>query len=136
MKRVLIILIVGALMAVLFGVYEYNRPHKSLTNQTPDFSMSSMELLSDYQTDESDSDKKYLNKIIQVNGLLREVQVDHMNEISLVLEAGEEMSAVICEMEKGVYKESDFTEGDQVSIKGICTGMLMDVVLVQCSLTN
>jgi hypothetical protein len=45
------------------------------------------------------------------------------------------MGGVICEFEAGALKDIP-SQGDNIRVRGICTGMLMDVVLVRCILLN
>ena len=52
---------------------------------------------------------------------------------TVILNDGSSISSVICQFEKeNVWEVKDLKEGDNITIKGICTGYLMDVVMVRC----
>ncbi|MBK7298775.1 MAG: hypothetical protein IPI91_20055 [Flavobacteriales bacterium] len=49
----------------------------------------------------------------------------------MTLETGDALAGVVCEFEKNDMP-NEWKAGDQASIKGICTGMLLDIVLIRC----
>ena len=67
------------------------------------------------------------------SGKIKEVATDENGMMSLTLESGSEMFGVICQMDNlSKHQRTEFEEGEEVKLKGICTGVLMDVVLVRC----
>lgn len=110
--------------------YMYNKPHKEAGYIVADFTMTPSDLLADYENDEAAADAAYLDKVIAVQGTVAAV-----NELekgaSLSLETGSELSTIMCEFES---KDAinNIQPGQQVKVKGFCTGKLMDVVLVRC----
>jgi hypothetical protein len=51
------------------------------------------------------------------------------------LETGNPMSMIICELEDG-REAGSVKAGDEIKIKGMCSGYLSDVILVQASLVK
>lgn len=134
MKKILLGLLALAILGGAYGYYEYNRGVESLEDKKADLSISGAELLKAFESNETEANKNYLDKVIELKGKV--VKIEKSTEKnSLYLETGNEMSAVICEMENS-QKIDNIKEGSIVSIKGKCTGFLMDVVLVQCVLIN
>lgn len=132
MKKVILFICILAVVAGFFGYFKYNQPHTETAGSVADYVITPSDLLQAYEADEDAANKKYLDKIIQVEGVVKAYNfVDSGG--SLTLETGSEMSAIICEFESG-NNISKIKIGETVKIKGICTGKLMDIVLVRCSL--
>lgn len=132
MKKILLFLFILAIGGGAYGIYMYNKPHKNMQRQAADFELSAPKLYSDFENDESAANTKYLDKIIQVTGAVREI-IKEEDKVSIILEAGSLLGGITCELDDHSQHDiSEISEGDQLSLKGICTGMLMDVVLVRC----
>jgi len=134
MKKFLPALIIIVIAALIVGYFMYNKPHREADDVAPDFTMTPAALLAAYEQDETSADATYLDKVISLKGTVLTVN-DLEQGSSISLDAGNEMATVICEFEskdavKGVQ------EGQQVTVKGFCSGKLMDVVLVRCNLVR
>lgn len=130
-RTILSVLLVLLLAGGFIGYQMYNKPHRNLAGATADFSLPATELFSDYEADEMGADAKYLDKVIRVSGTIMEVNTDEAGQISLTLDAGGLLGGVICQLDPAI--KSSFSAGQEISLNGLCTGMLMDVILVRCS---
>jgi hypothetical protein len=131
-KKIILLVVLGLILAGAFVGYRmYNKPHRDLTHATADFTLSATELFADYEGDETAANAKYLDQVIRVQGAIMAVNTDEAGQTSLTLEAGGLMGGVICQMDPAL-KTTTFTIGQEVTMNGLCTGMLMDVVLVRC----
>ncbi len=134
MKKYLYIALAFAILAVAYGYYEYNRPVKGIENEKSDIMVEAAALLTEFESDEVNANKKYFDKIVEVSGTVAKVsEVD--GKKSIYLNAGSDLSFIICELEK-VADADNITKGQQTSIKGKCTGYLSDVILVQSVVKN
>lgn len=132
MKKLLLLILTLGLIGLIVGVYYYFKPAQSVANEKPEFSISSAQLVTDYEKDENASNQKYLGKVIEIKGLVSEKSTDKAGIVSITL-AGEEIAGVTCQMfHTETEKTKSIQEGDELTIKGRCTGILMDVVLVDC----
>jgi hypothetical protein len=52
----------------------------------------------------------------------------------VILETGDPLAGIVCSFESAAPPA--IVVGDTVRVKGVCTGMLMDVVLVRCTLAS
>jgi len=128
MKKYLIIILLAVIGIGFYAITEYNRGPRDLSEEAADISLSATILLSEFETDETAANKAYLDKVIQVSGTILELNKEGANSLSL--DAGNPMSSVICELgENEIF--GGVKIGDKVSVKGQCTGYLMDVVLVK-----
>ncbi len=132
MKRILIILGVGLIFGLGAFYYVMNKPRPSMETMKVDNIATSVELLAAFKSDENAANAKYLNKTIQVSGVVKEANTKE-NVTTVYLEADDMMSSVICELDKySKHPRTNFTAGEKVVIKGICSGFLDDVVLDRC----
>lgn len=131
MRKLVIPLLVLGIIGAGIGFYMYNKPVASLENKKPDVIVEAAQLISDYEADEKSANEKYLGKVVQVSGKVADITTeDGKNKI--ILETGNPMSMIICELENGSTPVS-IKAGDEVNMKGMCSGYLSDVILVQAS---
>jgi len=123
-----IILLVTALIVIAAGAYFYvTRKTQSLTDSNADFIISAVKFLEEYSSDQVLSDKKYLGKVIQVEGNLKEIERDDKGSLTFVLGDLTSMSSVRCSIDTTVViDESAYPVGTAVSLKGECTGFNAD----------
>lgn len=126
-KKIIIAALAVAIIGASLGLYLFNKPLDSTTGMKPDFSMSTVELISAFETNEELANTKYLDKVISVKGSVTKVERNN-DKVTVYLDADSPMSSVIFQLEDG---HSDIKIGQEVTLKGICTGYLMDVVLVR-----
>lgn len=132
MKKLLIVTAILILGAVIYGVIEFNRGEKVLSDVKSDITISANELLTAFQTDEATANTKYNDKVVEVSG---EVQQSDLQDGKTIvrLNAGDSMAGVTCELDdKATHKRTEFKQGEQVTFKCTCSGFLMDVVLNRC----
>ena len=131
-KKILAGLLLVIASCVAYGLYLYYKPHQSVANETPAFQIEAAALAGEYELNEKLADSKYLGKVVEVRGIISEKIIDQNGKIMVTL-AGQDLAGVGCEFEKNALSDATgLKEGDRVTIKGICTGALMDVVLVDC----
>lgn len=135
MKNILIILLLLGLVAAVVGYYMYNKPVESLRNEEPAFRVSADTLFAAYEQDEAAANARYLDQVLEVQGKIASVNTD-TSGLSLTLQTGSAMFGVICKLEDKSAEESNFIIGQQVRLKGQCTGFLMDVVLIRCTVVE
>ena len=133
MKYVLLAVVLLVFAAGSIAFWQYQKPARNLTRETADLTISASELLQKFTGNEAEANKLYLDKIIQVKGVLKAVSRGADGSLSLSLEAGSEMSGITCEVPAANIPEGlNLQTGREITIKGQCTGFLMDVVLVKC----
>lgn len=126
-----VLLLVVILIGV--GIYMYNKPHQNMQRAAADFELEAPELFSQFENNEASANEKYLDKVLQVTGTIKEVGTDESGQVTVTLDAGSSMFGVICKLDELTdHTRTDFKAGETVTLKGMCTGMLMDVVLVRC----
>lgn len=131
-KKILIIIIFGALIGAYFAYSMYNKPHRNIAKETVTYTLTANQIFDDFENDEEFANRKYLDKVIAVSGDIIDVTKDQTNHSVITLEAENAMAGgVLCTMKgENVNIENRTT----ISLKCKCTGFLMDVVLTDCTI--
>lgn len=128
----------GILVVLVLGVgavyFVFNKPHPSVDR--PDFLVSAAELITAFEDNENAANDKYLGKVVEVSGPIAEV-IEKQNSFVLLLGDTTTVSRVSCTLEG----EQDtmaygLHTGDELTLRGICSGRLLDVVLVDCRIVT
>ena len=128
------LLIAAALLSAFFigGYLFINAPKAGVNAVKAAYNLTAEDLYAESANDEDPGNKKYIDQVLQVDGPISEILTDENKAMVVILKGANSDGGVMCTLEK----EADLSVGDQVRIKGRCTGMLMDVVLVRCVETN
>jgi hypothetical protein len=129
-NRIFILVCITFFFLAGYGYYLFNKPIESLKSYQPDQILDANQFLSVFEEDESKANKLFLDKVIQVSGTIEKIE----NQ-SIYIKTDNPMSSIIFEMESG-QDISLLKSGDTTTIKGLCTGYLMDVVLIRSILLN
>ena len=134
-KLIILILILGVSGAII-GYKMWNKPHQDIAASDSTASLTASDLLKAYQSDETTANAKYLNKIIAVSGSIEEVRKE-ADQITIHLGTQDAMATVICNLDPfSSHAGTEFETGQNVTMKGVCSGMLTDVVLDRCVVVN
>ncbi|HNS12214.1 MAG TPA: hypothetical protein PKM97_06330 [Bacteroidia bacterium] len=135
-RKILISILILILAGIATGVYLFNKPRQSIMNATAVASLSASALVSEFEEDEAKSNELYLGKVIEVTGIIGSSSLDESGNLNITLLGGD-LAGVGCQLEKNNNSgQKKLIVGETVTIKGICTGILMDVVLVDCVITE
>jgi hypothetical protein len=130
-KIVLVAVSAVAIAGVLFGLYMYNLKPQDLQKVKPDFIVTAPDLLKAFESDENAATAKYVNKVVEVSGTIQSVKPGENNALTISLNTGSDLSAVICTLQ-GNSEPTNLGTGEQITIRGKCSGFLMDVLLNNC----
>lgn len=133
MKKWAVIIILALGVGAYIGYKMYNKPFDVMKDMKEDFSLTAEDLYNQFDANEVEANKKYLNKIILVSGKVQGTVVNDTGMTGLSLETGSPMGGIICEFDtKTDPVKQKYEPGTELQLKGICTGKLMDVVLSRC----
>lgn len=133
MKKILLIILVLFVSGAGIGYYMYNKPVADTNDLEAAYSVSADELFTYFENNEEEANKKYLGKILEVKGMVRDLSLGDSGELNLVLASTSEMFGVNCGITKDKNSSySQYKPGDSITVKGECTGISMDVVLTRC----
>ncbi len=135
-----IILINSVLIVVLIIVYIavtlLNKPHINISEKVPNHSIEATQVLQDFQSNETQANSKYLDQILQVTGTISDLDITNEKGV-ISLSADDSFGSILCHLDaKEITKTKTLKLGQSITIKGMCTGYLMDVILVKCVIVN
>jgi len=134
MKKTLLIILLVITITGIYGVYLFNKEPKDIRDAKADFEIDSSELIKEFATNEEGASKKYLDKILTVTGHVREVDI---SSASVFMEGSDPLSSITCSFYPDELDHlKNLKAGDEIQVKGKCTGKLMDIVMNNCSLNN
>jgi len=131
-KKILLGLLILVALAAGTGFYLYNKPAEKTVTADAAVTVDAPVIFSEYEANEAEANTKYLNKVVEVKGKIAGISEKNEQGVTIALDANNEMFGVSCQVSEAEGMDA-LKEGDMVTVKGLCTGILMDVVLVKCS---
>lgn len=132
LKAFIIILILFIAGGFTVGYIMWNKPQRNVENEKG-IEITSAHLVKDYQANEAEANKKYLDKAIQVSGTVTDIKNNQDGNSTVTLASDDAFAGVFCTLKE---KPGNITPGNNVVIKGICSGMLSDVRLREAVIVN
>ncbi len=131
MKKIRFIIILIVIFSIVGSAYAWffiwDKPKQDVKDATA-IPVQASTIFTEYNTNEKTANSKYIDKIVEVTGEVSNVSKNSEGKTVVLLKTDDLMFGINCTMEEDVQ----ISTGDQVSIKGICTGYLTDVVLIRC----
>ncbi len=130
MKTLIKILAGLAIVLLIAYLVVINIPQANIKGKDAVETISAVSLYEAFTTNENNANKKYIGKVIQLSGEIDEIYADENNEPVVVLRsnAGDLVSVVT--LESSEEKEiASYKEGDEITLKALCSGKLMEVTL-------
>lgn len=130
-KKIIIAIIVLGIVGAIVGYKMYNKPHVDVAEASADIRISANEILNEFSNDETKANTKYLDKIVAVQGEVSSIKTEKEKGI-ITLKTNDDFGSILCHLSEASTKNmNDLKVGQNIIVKGICTGFLMDVVLVK-----
>jgi len=123
-------------IAAIFGINQYNKPHVDVEDSKVDYVFTPKKLVDEYLQNEMAATKKYADQILQIEG--DTYTISTLKGSSIITFNSEALaSSVICHLQPEENNKILKLKKDQyITVKGICTGYLLDVVMVECVLID
>ena len=131
---------IGFFLTVIIGLiaslYYYNKPHVNVEKSNAVYSLTAQNLIKEYQENEKNTNEKYTERVIQIEGDVYDISTLRGNTVVTLKDSVSE-SSIICHMQAEDNKRVlSLKKGARVTIKGVCTGYLLDVIMVRCILVE
>lgn len=123
----LITLLLGGLTAVLLLL----KPASPKAEQ-----VDIVELINMFQNNEPLANATYTERLIEVSGVIQEIS--YLNNRQTILLHGDRFTQnfVLCDMSPESNAARTLMAGDTITLKGVCKGYLLDVILLNCTLIH
>jgi hypothetical protein len=130
-KRYFFVIGILLLFIAAWGIYKVTLPHRNAAGEQAEATLSAENLYNEFQISENVANKKWVGKVVEVSGSISSV-IESGNYISIDLRASSNGGVNCSLLKKDLDPGDKFKPGDSITIKGKCTGFLMDVNLVDC----
>jgi hypothetical protein len=131
-KRILLYGLLGLILcAAVIALTMWFKPHRKVEHEAG-IPVTAEALFLAYSSDEQAANAEFLNKTLIVTGMVEGLDTNQDGRTVVLLATGDPVGVIACTLR-------DETPGtavlhQQLRIKGICSGMLADVVLSDCIL--
>ena len=126
----------AVIISLTVTLYYYNKPHVDVKKSDAAYKLTAQHLIKEYQENETNTNEKYSEKVIQIEGDVYEVTTLKGNSVVTLNDPNSE-SSIICHMQAAHNKAAlALKKGQKITIKGFCTGYLLDVIMVRCILVE
>ena len=123
----LIVMVLGAITAGIFTCKQFNRKNRDLSKVKPAFVLQANELIGEFEKDDTSANKKYLGKVVTVQGVLKKIDHDESGYYTLSLGDTATLSSVLCTMDTShVVDASNLKPVSSISVKGYIIGYEKD----------
>jgi hypothetical protein len=130
MSRKGLLLIVMVLVAIAAGVYtcrEFNRKNANVSELKAAYEVQASDLIKEFSNNDSAATKKYLGKIVSVNGHVKKIEHDADGFYTLILGDSTEPSSVLCAMDTTERVDaSNLHNASSLKIRGFFIGFEKD----------
>lgn len=135
-KKILFSILILGLIGASIGFYLYTKPPRDISSTKEDFVLNVEEFYKEFMTNEASANTKYLNKVIIVEGIVTEIQLENSEEPTLSISSQNGDSKLTCGFNKNLTSTiTSLKSGNKVTLKGKCDGknMFDEIVFTQCS---
>jgi len=127
-KKTALIIIVAIIGMGLVAYMLYNKPHRSVEEESA-IEITASDLMQVYQRNEESANGLYLDKVLEVSGIVADTTTNQNGKQIVLLETNDAMFGISCTMKN---KLTNISPNQPITIKGFCKGYLSDVVLTEC----
>jgi hypothetical protein len=132
-KNIILIVVLILLGAGIYFYKEYNRKPADISNVAPALSVNALSLVESYESDEAIANQQFLGKAIQVTGTIAEINNQQDTLVNVLIGDSNSMHKVSCLLDgRHLASVNNYRVGQQIIIRGFCTGFLMDVEMNRC----
>jgi hypothetical protein len=119
------------LIGAAWAFYLYSKPHASAADKKTDVVIGADSLYASFTNDEAGANKKYINKVAEVSGIVQDISVSDRKPVVFLRTSGPGVINCLMAMDSATVF-STIKKNTQAVIKGKCSGYLLDVNLVDC----
>jgi hypothetical protein len=129
-KKAIVAAVIIALTAGLYGYIEYTKTNMDLMYEKADHVTGAKELIKEFEENEQAANTRFLDKIIAVNGSIKDVMKDDKGFYTVMVGNEGYTSSVRCSMDADhQLRDTQLQLGSNITIKGICIGFNADQLL-------
>ena len=133
-KHILVIVAMLMIFAAGFAYWQYNKPHRDASSEKAAFSMTTSELYNAFEADENAAMIKYGSQLIEVTGTIKQSTAGDDSKTMILLASEHPLFGIKTMFQTPVINPP--AVGEQVVIRGFCSGINGDVELTRSTIMN
>lgn len=135
LRIIIWVFLIGLICAASAIYYVFNMPRRNISKENAVYTLVAKQLISDFRSDETVATAKYLDQVIAVTGEIKSIRT--LDNHSMVFSLEDQMEGVSCTVDSADVvnnssKLAQLTIGTKGQFKGRCSGMLMDIQIINC----
>lgn len=132
MKQVLFVLfLLLVVLGAAIGYFQYNKQAPDLADASPAYTLTSDALFDAFDENEEAAMAMYGGQVVEISGVIAEISRTEEGQSIVIAAENALAGGVNCAFSQDL---SNIEKGESVTVKCLCQGFLMDVVLNQCKL--
>lgn len=121
----IILLVAGA--SVYYYVFIYSTQHHRNINKEESVFIVADSLIQAFGNNETSANAKYLNKVLEIKGVLIDTATNQQQALTLTM--GDKNNLTFVYVTLNSLPTTSFKLGDSIKVKGVCAGLLSDIVI-------
>ena len=121
-KKILIGLLILSLAGAGIAWYIFTEEFTDTAKQKPDFSINAMDFIKEFQQNNSLANKKYIEKVVAVNGIVSAIEAADTTANIKFVDTATGNYIIFAFQQQHLADAKKLQQGQQVSIKGSCSG--------------
>lgn len=118
--------VIGAIGVWYFIFYKPTHFKRDVADEQA-ISITAVQIVQDFTANEDSANKVYLNKAIAITGEVIEAKKNQDGKPTVTLKSNDSFSNIYCTLKDDA---GQIQGGTTITVKGICTGFLSDVVII------
>ncbi len=122
----LMVAVIGGVAVWYFIFYKPTHFKRDVADEQA-ISITAVQIVKDFTANEDSANKVYLNKAIAITGQVIDSKKNQDGKPTVTLKSDDSFSNIYCTLKDDV---GQIQGGSTITVKGICTGFLSDVVII------
>ena len=122
LKKILAVVFILAILGAGAVWYIFNEKFTDTSEVKADFTVNALDLIHEFEKSDSLANKKYSEKIIIVNGMVSEVEAADTTVNIKMADSSSGSYVIFAFQQQHLAEAKNIKAGEQVSIKGSCSG--------------
>ena len=128
-----LLIFITAILAVWFFIFYKPTHFKRDASAEKAITITAKEIVKAFQTNEANANTLFLNKAVEISGEVSEIKKDQTGKSTVMLKSDDAFSNVFVTLKE---EDKQPQVGNNIIVKGICTGFLSDVVIIDAIIVS
>lgn len=135
-KPILLIISFLALAVAVYVYFNFLKTSPSMHRQEASSQITAEKLYEEFEADEVAANSKYLNKVVEVSGLIESIDVPEGELPTILIQTGG-FGLVKATLEHAEELDNNqLAVNEHIKIRGECIGLLLDVLIINSVILN